>query len=69
MDFDTYQSCAADGLGHGGGFHGGRDFTNNCGTVQLSAVIVIARSTHEAIVVNCLSAVPTFKAGHFQLSR
>jgi hypothetical protein len=63
VDFDTYQSCAADGLGYGGGFHGGRDFTNKCGTVQLSAVIVIARSTQEAIVVNCRQLYPLSKPG------
>jgi hypothetical protein len=65
VDFDAHQCSAADGLGYGGGFHGGGDFTNNCNTVQLSAVIVIARSTQEAIVVNCRRLYPVSKAGHF----
>jgi protein-tyrosine phosphatase len=40
------------------------DFTQNNGdTVQLSAVIVIARSTQEAIVVNCRQLYPLSKPG------
>jgi hypothetical protein len=63
VDFDAYQSCAADGLGYRGRFHGGGDFTNNYDTVQLSAVIVIVRSTQEAIVVNCRQLYPLSKPG------
>jgi hypothetical protein len=63
VDFDAYQSCAADGLGYGGRSHGGGDFTNNCDPVQLSAVIVIARNTQEAIVVNCRQLYPLSKPG------